>query len=132
MTVASAERSFSKLKLLKNYLRSTMSQERLNSLAMCTIERAILDTIDLNTVLDDFASRNARMSIFLWEAMDIMECKYKVIKLILEVQIYYCFSLHCSPIIIQHVKFWQNSRQPSRVSSQDNKKIFSWSRISNK
>jgi hypothetical protein len=27
VTVASAERSFSKLKLLKNYLRSTMSQE---------------------------------------------------------------------------------------------------------
>jgi hypothetical protein len=28
VTVASAERSFSKLKLLKNYLRSVMSQER--------------------------------------------------------------------------------------------------------
>jgi hypothetical protein len=41
MSVASAEISFSKLKLLKNYLRSTMSQERLNGLAMCTIERAI-------------------------------------------------------------------------------------------
>ena len=65
MTVASAERSFSKLKLLKNYLRSTMSQERLNDLAMCTIERAIFDTIDLNTVLDDFASRNPPRSIFL-------------------------------------------------------------------
>ena len=65
VTVASAERSFSKLKLLKNYLRSTMSQERLNGLAMCTIERDILDTIDLNTVLDDFASRNARRTIFL-------------------------------------------------------------------
>ena len=65
VTVASAERSFSKLKLLKNYLRSTMSQERLNGLAMCTIEKDILDTIDLDTVLDDFASRNARRSIFL-------------------------------------------------------------------
>jgi hypothetical protein len=65
VTVASAERSFSKLKLLKNYLRSTMSQERLNGLAMCTIEKDILDTINLNTVLDDFASRNARRNIFL-------------------------------------------------------------------
>ena len=65
VTVALAERSFSKLKLLKNYLRSTMSQERLNGLAMCTIERDILDTIDLNTVLDDFASRNIQRNIFL-------------------------------------------------------------------
>ena len=73
VTVASAERSFSKLKLLKNYLRSTMSQERLNGLAMCTIDRDILDTIDLNTVLDDFASINARRTIFLWKGMYIME-----------------------------------------------------------
>jgi hypothetical protein len=29
VTVASAERSFSKLKLLKNYLRSTMSQRKI-------------------------------------------------------------------------------------------------------
>ena len=64
VTVASAERSFLKLKVLKNYLRSTMSQEWLNGLAMCTIEKDILDTIDLDTVLDDFASRNARRSIF--------------------------------------------------------------------
>ena len=65
VTVASAERSFSKLKLLKNYLRSTMSQERLNGLAMWSIEKDILDTIDFNTILNDFASRNARRSIFL-------------------------------------------------------------------
>jgi hypothetical protein len=65
VTVASAERNFSKLKLLKNYLRSTMSQERLNGLAMCSIEKDILDTIDFNTILNDFASRNARRSIFL-------------------------------------------------------------------
>jgi hypothetical protein len=64
VTVASAERSFSKLKLLKNYLRSTMSQERLNGLAMCSIEKDIVDTVDFNAVLDDFASRNARRSIF--------------------------------------------------------------------
>jgi hypothetical protein len=37
--VASAEISFSKLKLLKNYLRSTMSQDRLNGLATLCIEK---------------------------------------------------------------------------------------------
>ncbi|XP_037775590.1 uncharacterized protein LOC119572557 [Penaeus monodon] len=37
-TVASAERSFSKLKLIKNFLRSTMTQDRLNDLAILGIE----------------------------------------------------------------------------------------------
>jgi hypothetical protein len=60
VTVASAERSFSKLKLLKNYLRSTMSQKRLNGLATLCIEKNLLDEIDINTIIDDFASRNVR------------------------------------------------------------------------
>uniref|UniRef100_A0A8I6WJA9 HAT C-terminal dimerisation domain-containing protein n=1 Tax=Hordeum vulgare subsp. vulgare TaxID=112509 RepID=A0A8I6WJA9_HORVV len=64
VTVASAERSFSKLKLLKNYLRSTMSQERLNGLAICCIEKDVLDNIDLDTIINDFASKNARRSRF--------------------------------------------------------------------
>jgi hypothetical protein len=58
VTVASAKRSFSKLKLLKNYLRSTMSQERLNDLAICSIEMKILESIELDIILNDFASRN--------------------------------------------------------------------------
>ncbi len=60
VTVASAERSFSKLKLLKNHLRSTMSQERLNGLATICIEKKLLDEIDINTIINDFASRNVR------------------------------------------------------------------------
>jgi len=40
-TVASAERSFGKLKLVKNYLRSTMSQDRLVDLARLSIESKI-------------------------------------------------------------------------------------------
>jgi hypothetical protein len=58
VTVASTERSFSKLKLLKNYLRSTMSQERLNGLATLCIEKGLLDGIDIETIITDFASRN--------------------------------------------------------------------------
>ena len=36
--VATVERSFSKLKLIKNFLRSSMSQERLSDLALLSIE----------------------------------------------------------------------------------------------
>jgi hypothetical protein len=60
VTVASAERSFSKLKLLRNYLRSTMTQERLNGLAILCIEKNLLDEIDLNGIIDDFVSQNVR------------------------------------------------------------------------
>jgi hypothetical protein len=60
VTVASAERSFSKLKLLKNYLRSVMSQERLNGLATLCIEKKLVDEIDIDSIVTDFASRNFR------------------------------------------------------------------------
>jgi hypothetical protein len=60
VTVASAVRSFSKLKLLRNYLRSTMTQERLNGLAILCIEKNLLDEIDLNGIIDDFVSQNVR------------------------------------------------------------------------
>jgi hypothetical protein len=64
VTVASAERSFSKLKLLKTYLRSSMSQERLNGLAILCIEKNMLEHIDVDAIIGDFASRNARRQLF--------------------------------------------------------------------
>jgi hypothetical protein len=60
VTVASAERSFSKLKLLKSYLRSTMTQERLSGLAMIAIENDILEKVSYEDLIEDFISRNAR------------------------------------------------------------------------
>lgn len=64
VTVASGERSFSKLKLIKTYLRSTISQERLNNLAMISIENDIAKTIDLENILRDFANKKARKVFF--------------------------------------------------------------------
>jgi hypothetical protein len=58
--VASAEKSFSKLKLLKNYLRSTMSQESLNGLTTLCIEKKLLDDVNIEAIIGDFASRNVR------------------------------------------------------------------------
>ncbi|CAK8542871.1 unnamed protein product [Lathyrus sativus] len=60
VTVASAERSFSKLKLLKTYLRSTMSQERLNGLALIAVENDLLETVKYEDLVDEFASKSVR------------------------------------------------------------------------
>ncbi|XP_050915556.1 uncharacterized protein LOC127130627 [Lathyrus oleraceus] len=66
VTVAFAEKSFSKLKLLKTYLRSTMSQERLNGLALIAIENDILETIKYEDLVDDFASKSVhRKTLFM-------------------------------------------------------------------
>ena len=50
-TVASAERSYSIFKLIKNYLRSTMSQDRLISLARLSIESELAREIDFRDVI---------------------------------------------------------------------------------
>ncbi|KAF7013689.1 hypothetical protein CFC21_027755 [Triticum aestivum] len=60
VTVVSAERKFSKLELLKNYLRSTMTRERLNDLATLCMEKKLLDEIDIDPIISDFATRNVR------------------------------------------------------------------------
>jgi len=63
VTVASGERSFSKLKLIKNYLRNNMTQQRLSDLAIISIESEISEKIDLTKVIDTFASQKARKVI---------------------------------------------------------------------
>ena len=46
VTVASADRSFSKLKIIKTYLRSTMCQVRLSSLGILSIESQRLNNLN--------------------------------------------------------------------------------------
>ena len=60
VTVASAERSFSKLKLIKIYFQSTMSHERLNSLAMLSIEKEMTDKLEYESIISNFAAKKAR------------------------------------------------------------------------
>jgi len=60
VTTAPCERSFSKLKIIKNYLRSTISQNRLTGMAILSIEKDILKTISFDDVIDQFASIKSR------------------------------------------------------------------------
>ncbi|KAI9560510.1 hypothetical protein GHT06_011443 [Daphnia sinensis] len=52
--------TFSKLKLIKTYLRSLMGQEKLDGLAMISIEREIVENIDLNEAIEEFAQKKSR------------------------------------------------------------------------
>ena len=63
VTVCSGERSFSKLALIKNKLRSTMGQGRLNSLTILSIESNLARKVDFHDVLKNFALKKARKAL---------------------------------------------------------------------
>lgn len=58
VTTCSCERSFSSLKFLKNYLRNSTSQNRLNGLALAYIHSDY--SISVTEVLDEFSKKNRR------------------------------------------------------------------------
>jgi hypothetical protein len=60
VTNASDERSFSKLTFIKNELRNRMTQPRLNNLSLMCIENYILENIDFNDIIHDFAMSKCR------------------------------------------------------------------------
>ena len=59
----SCERSFSKMKIIKNYLRSSMSDQRLSDLTILAIERDI--EINFDQVIDEFSAGHANRRILL-------------------------------------------------------------------
>ena len=63
--IASAERSFSKLKLIKNYLKSSMDQDCLINLARLSIESDIARKIDFDDVIRSFAKKKVRKATLL-------------------------------------------------------------------
>ena len=63
VTTSSAEITFSALKRVKTYLRSTMSCDGLTGLALLNIHRDI--TITADEVIDHFAKANRRLSFVL-------------------------------------------------------------------
>jgi hypothetical protein len=64
-TSAACERSFSVLKRIKNYNRSKMGQERLCSLAVMAIESDLLNSVDFDGLIHDFAESHSRKKALL-------------------------------------------------------------------
>ena len=60
VTTASAERTFSAMKRLKTYLRSSMTQERLNHVLILNSMKARIGNIDLVQIAKSFISVNER------------------------------------------------------------------------
>jgi len=60
VSVATCEKSLSKLKLIKNYLRSSMSTLRMRNLAIPSIEQQLADEINFDIAVEEFANKKAR------------------------------------------------------------------------
>ncbi|ELU08856.1 hypothetical protein CAPTEDRAFT_59354, partial [Capitella teleta] len=56
ITTANAERSFSTLRRLKTYLRSTMRQDCLNDVMLVNVHKHRSDDIDMGAIAEDFIS----------------------------------------------------------------------------
>jgi hypothetical protein len=64
VSVASAERSFSVLKLIKTYLRNSMGDERLSSLALINIHKSMInDDEDATEIVNQFARQKRRIKL---------------------------------------------------------------------
>ena len=61
VSIASCERSFSKLKLIKSYLRSTMLEDRFPILSILSIENDFVRKLNFDGLISDFASMKARL-----------------------------------------------------------------------
>ena len=72
----SFKRSFSKLKLIKSYLRSTMSQKRLSRLTILSIEKEMLAKLESKILISNFASQKARKINFNWKNIYKFIIKY--------------------------------------------------------
>ena len=62
---AQAERSCSALRRLKTLLRTSMTEVRLNSVAVCHTRQQLMDSLDIKVVMEEIVSRSdLRKSVF--------------------------------------------------------------------
>ena len=64
VTIATAKRSFFKLKLIKNFFQSSMSQEELSDLALLSIENERAKCLKFRKVIQQFTNAKARRRNF--------------------------------------------------------------------
>jgi hypothetical protein len=57
---ANGERSFSVLKIVKNYQRTQLFNKNISSSALMSIGNIVLESIDWNDIIKEFAAQKAR------------------------------------------------------------------------
>ena len=83
VSIASCERSFSKLKLIKSYLRSTMGESRLCDFAILSIESDFVEMLSFKNIISEFVS--VKLDVFNFELF---------IRIKLSLLFLYCVELH--------------------------------------
>ena len=69
--IASCERSFSNLKMIKSYLRSTINDDRLSALSIRCVEKDYVQKLDFEDIIADFASATAQ-KVQIREGFDLL------------------------------------------------------------
>ena len=65
VNTAHCERSFSALKRIKSYLRTTVTEKRLTDIALLSIETDLSDSISLDDVVTEFEGKDKNRTIML-------------------------------------------------------------------
>ena len=60
---ATGERSFSKLKLIKTYLRNSLAQDKLSNLALLSIEKNVLKSLNTTEITNMFVNMKTRKKL---------------------------------------------------------------------
>ena len=64
IVLTTAERTFSSMRRLKNYLRSSMTQKLFNNMMILNIHKYKTDELDLNVIVEQFINVNERRRNF--------------------------------------------------------------------
>ena len=70
---AESEGSFSKMKLIKTYLRSSMSQKRLNHFMALAVYPKLVDELNFKDIGEEFVAKRSGREIVFGKATEFMK-----------------------------------------------------------
>lgn len=74
VTSAACERTFSCMKIVKNYLRNSMNHELMSSLSIISIEKDEAKQLNIDEVIDAFSNAHKNRKITLKSIKYIFQC----------------------------------------------------------